>query len=146
MSARIRGQEITIRVAVDGQVQPGSMFKVQNFTATPRTDLVEEDYLGELESDLDIQHHGFDLAWACHEQDAVAIDLLSNIVAREQNAERHPDITVTVFRRYRNGTQNRAEVYHDCFVKVAENGFGGRKEYVGLSFEAKAKKRSVVTI
>ncbi len=56
MSLRQRGQEVTLRVAVDGQVLAGSMLKVEDFTATPRTDLNEDDFLGETESDLDIQH------------------------------------------------------------------------------------------
>ena len=44
MSLRQRGQEITIRIAIDSTVQAGSFFKIQEWTTTPRTDLVEEEY------------------------------------------------------------------------------------------------------
>jgi len=147
MSARTRGQEATVRVAVDGQIQPGSFFKVNDFTVTPRTDLVEKDYLGELETDIDIQHHGFDFAWSVDNQDELPLNFLSDIVDREQNQERHPDITITVIYAYREaGAVNQAEVYHDVFLKVAEQGFAGRKEYLTTGFEGKCKKRSQIRI
>ena len=60
MSLRTRGQEATLRVTVDGETQDGSWFKVKDFTATPREDIIEEDYLGELESDLDYAENDVD--------------------------------------------------------------------------------------
>ena len=145
MSQRIRGQEVTMRVAVDSRIKTGSMFKVTDFTVTPRQDLVEESFLGELEDDIDIQHHGYDLSWSIQNQDEVALELLQDIVAREQNAETHPDVTITVIYAFREpGARNQVEVYHDVFVKINEQGFGGRKEYVTTSFEAKCKRKSLL--
>lgn len=145
MTLRQRGQEITVRIAVEGVVQPGSFFKVTEFTTTPRTDINEEDFLGELESDLDIQHHGFDFAFSVQIQDQAVLNFLTNIVAREQAAQIHPDISITVIHVYRQpGAVNQVEVYHDVFLKVNENGFSGRKEYVTASFEGKAKRRSQI--
>jgi hypothetical protein len=146
MSQRIRGQEVTVRVAVDGQIQEGSMFKVKEFTSTPRTDLVEEDYLGELESDIDIQHHGFDFSFSIDNQDQIPLELLSEIITREQTQQQHPAITMTVIYAYREtDASNRVEVYHDVFLKVADQGFSGRKDYVTTSFEGKCKKRSLLS-
>lgn len=147
MSARIRGEEVTIRVAVDGDPIPGSMFKVEDFTITPRTDLVEDDFLGETESDLDIQHHGFDLAWSIQTQDARAIDLCDDIIGREQNNLQHPDITITVMYAYRErGERARALVFRGCFLKEDETGHGGRKDRVVVKYQAKAKRRSTLTL
>lgn len=146
MSARIRGQEVTIRVAVDGQVQLGSMVKVTEFTVSPRSDIMEESFLGELEDDLDFQHHGFDFSFTVQNEDALALEFLSNIVDREQNAALHPDVTITVIYNFREpGVQNRVEVYHDVFLRITEQGFSGRKEYVTTGFEGKCKKRSLLT-
>ena len=143
MSQRIRGQEITVRIAVNGIVQRGSFFKVTEFTATPRTDIIEEPFLGELEDDLDIQHHGFDLALTVQVEDETHLNYLTDIVAREQNAQAHPDITMTVIYAFREtGATNQVVVYHDVFLKLNEEGFGGRKEYVTVSMEGKAKRRS----
>lgn len=145
MSLRIRGQEVTVRVVVDGEVQPGSFFKVTEFTTAMRTDINEEPFLGELEDDLDIQHHGFDFSFTVQNEDAATLEFLSTIIGREQNAEQHPDITLTVIYNYREpGVQDRVEVFHDVFLKVNEQSFGGRKEYVTTSLEGKAKRRSLL--
>lgn len=145
MSARIRGQEATVRITVDGQVQRGSFFKVTDFEVTPRTDLTEEGYLGETEDDIDIQHHGFDFSFSVDNEDEGPLEFLSDIVEREADRQAHPSITVLVIYAYRKqGARNKVEVYHDCFMKLATQGFGGRKEYVKTSFEGKSKRRSLM--
>lgn len=146
MSARIRGQEITARVAIDGQTQDGSFFKIEELTITPRQDLVEKDYLGELESDLDFQHHGFDVSFSVDNQDEKTLDLLTTIIDRETTQTKHPDVTLTVIYTYREpGASNRVEVFQEGFIKVADHGFPGRKEYVKTRYEAKFKRRSVLS-
>lgn len=141
MSLRIRGQEATVRVTVDGQVQDGSWFKVKNFTLTPRGDLTEEDYLGELESDLDHQHHGFDLSFEVDLQDRKVIDYMKTIIDREQNQAAHPNVTINVIFAFRgdNGQPMAISLY-GVFLRPTEIGIGGRKEYVSAPFEGKAKK------
>lgn len=147
MSQRIRGQEITARLQVDGQLQDGSLFKLTEFTETPRTDLVEEEFLGELESDLDIQHHGFDFSFTVQIQDELVLNFLQTIVDREQQALPHPDITMTIITTFRDAvTPSQVEVFHDVFLKVNEFGFSGRKDYVTASFEGKAKRKSLIPV
>lgn len=147
MSARIRGQEATLRVTVDGQTQDGSWFKVKDFTATVRQDITEEDFLGELESDLDIQHHGYDLGFSVQVQDRKVIDYLSKVVANEQIQAAHPIVTVTVIYAFRASNGDPvAETYYNVFLKVNETSVGGRKEYITTSFEGKAKKRAVLSL
>lgn len=140
MSLRIRGQEVTLRVAVDGQIQEGSFFKATDFTLTERGDLMEEDFLGELESDLDYQHHGYDLSFTVQHQDRKVIDFLQTIVAREANAQAHPTITITVIYAYRTGDTPAIHVLQEVFLRPTEISFGGRKEYVSTPFEGKCKK------
>lgn len=145
MSLKIRGEEVSMRVAVDGIVIGGSLLKVTDFTATPRTDLTEDDYLGEQETDIDIQHHGWDLAWTVDMQDGETIDLLEDIIGREANNQAHPKITITVIYTFREGTsRGRVAVYHAVFLKVDEEGAGGRKEKVKVKFAGKCKKRSIL--
>lgn len=146
MSARMRGQEVTLRTSIDGQVQGGSFLKCKEFTATPRTTLTEEGYLGESEDDLDIQHHGWDLAFALDVEDHTTFDFTETYINREQLGLQHPRITITAIHVFREpGAQNRIEVFHRVFLKTNEHGFGGRKEYVGCSFEGKCKRRSLLT-
>lgn len=145
MSTRLRGQEATIRVTVDGALQEGSWFKVKDFTSTPRQDLIEEDYLGETESDLDIHHHGYDLSFSVDVQDRNVLDFLETIVLNDQTQVRHPRVTVTVTYAFRDGTVVAA-AYYDVFLKVNEESIGGRKEYISVSFEGKAKKRAILDV
>lgn len=142
MSLKMRGQEVTLRVAVDGVVQEGSMFKATDWTATPRTDINEDDYIGEQETDLDVQHHGWDVAFTVHTIDSKALDLIDEIIAREQAHTSHPDITFTVIYTFREpGTRGKIYVYHEVFLKADEEGAGGRKEKHKVKFTGKAKKR-----
>lgn len=146
MSARIRGSEATVRFAVDGQLQEGSFFKVKDFTLTPRTDIKEEDYIGELETDLDVQHHGFDFSFSIDNQDEKPLELMALIVDREQNQLAHPNITGTVIYAYREaGANNKAQVMHECFVKIDEQGFSGRKDYVSTKITGKCKRVSLLS-
>lgn len=143
MSLKIRGQEATIRFNVDGQPQSGTWLKVKDFTATVRSDLVEEDYLGEVETDIDFQHHGFDFTFTVDNQDNKAISFLTDIIERERNHLKPPDITITVIYRYREpGARATVEVYSDVMLRVNETGFSGRKDNISTSFEGKAKRRS----
>jgi len=146
MSLRIRGQEVTMRVAVDGQIQEGSFFKASEFTLTERGDLLEEDFLGEVESDLDYQHHGYDLAFTVQIQDRKVIDFLQTITAREAAHTAHPNITITVIYAFRERGETAAiHVLQEVFLRPTEISFGGRKEYVSAPFEGKCKKVLVMS-
>lgn len=145
MSLRQRGQEVVVRIAVDGQVQPGSFFKVKSFTNTPRDELVEEDYLGEDVADLDYRHDGHDFGFELAELDDRVLRFMDTIITREATHTKHPDITVTVLNRYREAGQRAvAEVYYDVVMRVSERGFAGRKEYTAGKFEGKAKRKVLI--
>jgi hypothetical protein len=144
MSFRIRGQEVNLRFVIDGVVMTGTWVKVPDFTLTPRDDLVEEDYVGEVVSDLDYQHHGFDISGTMHVQDSTTLEFLMDIVAREKAHQRPPDISVQVFFAFREvGEPSKNLVLRNVLLKV-DLGFGGRKEYVATRFEGKAKHASLM--
>lgn len=142
MSQKMRGQELTMRIAVDGIVQPGSMLKLTDFNATPRMEINEDDYLGEKQTDLDIQHHGWDGSFSIDYEDSAAIMLCDEIVGREQNNEQHPRITITVIYTFRDpAVRGKIAVYRDVFLKQDEESAGGRKEKVKGKFSFKCKTR-----
>lgn len=143
MSDRLRGQNVTIRVAVDGDVQDGSWAKVKSFTASPRSDITEESYIGEVFDDLQFQHHGHDIAFEVDQQDANCIDFLTRIIQQEEDEGAHPVIVITAYYRYLDGSAAKTEVYQDVFLRMTETSVGGRKEYVSASFEGKCKRRQV---
>lgn len=146
MSQRIRGQEASLQVIIDGELQVGSFTKVTNFNLTPRTDLVETPFLGEVEDDLDIQHHGYDFDFEIHYQDSKAFALLQKIVAREQDSLAHPNVNLVVTLTYRSLLEpSLTFVLEKAFVKMDNLSFGGRKEYVNSKFTGKCKSLSEVT-
>lgn len=142
----IRGSDTTIRVAISGVPQRGTFLRLKNFTATPRTDLVEDEYLGEAQTELDIQHHGWDLSFSCDEDDASAIDFLTELTVREEEHQRPQEVTITAYNVYRDGeTRPRVEVFPEVLLKVSSRTRGGRKERVVNEFEGKCKTREVIT-
>lgn len=139
MSQRIRGQEVTIQVVIDGSIKAGSLAQVMEFQLNPRTDITETPFLGEIEDDLDIMHHGYDFEFTVHEKDGTVRDILLDIVAREQDRTAHPAVNVVVTYAYRAGTASKSIVLENCFLKVDRMDIGGRKEYVSNRFSGKCK-------
>lgn len=148
MSTRIRGQEVTLRLTVDGKVLKGSMIKVTEFTANPRQDLEELPYMGEDEDEIDFQHHGYDLSWTVDVNDEIPLELLQTLIQRQVDRDSHPRISMAVIYNFRKGSggKNKVEIYHKLKIKVSEQGFQGRKESVTVGFEAKGRKKSLVPL
>lgn len=144
MSQRIRGQEATVQIIVDGDVKSGTFSKVTDFSLDPRMDVNETDFLGEVETDLDVQHHGFDFQFTLQEQDDKTHDLLVLIVEREQARERHPSINIVVTFNYRAGNGSQTIVLENCFMKLDSLSIGGRKDYITNRWSGKCKTISEV--
>lgn len=144
MSQRIRGQEATVQIIVDGDVKSGTFSKVTDFSLDPRMDVNETDFLGEVETDLDVQHHGFDFQFTLQEQDDKTHDLLVLIVEREQARERHPSINIVVTFNYRAGNGAQTIVLENCFMKLDSLSIGGRKDYITNRWSGKCKTISEV--
>lgn len=141
----IRGQEATLRVAVDGEVKEGSFFNVNDLTITHRGELRDVDYLGEDVSKNDIQHSGFDLSFSVNEEDEKTLNYLQNIVERELNQQAHPVVTISVIFSYRNSTSTRVVVFYNVCLRMTDMSFGSRTDYIQTSFEAKAEQFEVLT-
>lgn len=145
MALKTRGEDVTMRIAVDGELLGGTGVKSTDFTATPRTELKEDDYLGEQETDLDIQHNGWDLGFSLDTVDAIAMLLTDEIIAREAAHTAHPDITITVIYTFREpGVRGKIAVFHGVFLKQDEEGFSGRKNNIKNKFTGKCKRRELL--
>jgi hypothetical protein len=147
MSQRIRGEEISVRFLRNGTPLAGSWLKCQDFEVTPRTDLKETDFLGESETDVDIQHHGFDLSFTLHNLDGQTIEFLDDLIANEEAHQAPDDVRVQALYSYRTpGQRKRVVTYFSGVVKVASEGFRSRKEYVETKFEGKYQKRKTIVL
>jgi hypothetical protein len=137
---RIRGQETTVQFVVNGVLMEDSWAKVENFTLTPRADLVETDFLGETESDLDVQHHGYDFSFSIHHAEPSALDFMREVATRDRNHQLPSTINVVVTHNYRDpALSSEILVLQSCVMKLDSHGFGGRKEYVKDAFSGKCK-------
>lgn len=142
MSERIRGQEVLIRFTIDSELQAGSWLKIPDFTITPRDELVEADYIGEDESDIDYRHDGFDFGGTLHELDSAARLFLARCVANHEAHTAPPDVTLQVQWGYRGTGQSVIiETYRKCRFKIDESSIA-RKEYVGTKISGKCRKYS----
>jgi len=145
-NAQLRGQEATIRVTVDGNALTGSWLKVKDFTVTPQTDIIKENYLGEYQPDGDRMHNGFDLSFSIDMRDREVMDFISRSIQEEENQLGCPNVTINVIYAFRDGSDAVGETYFDVVMKVADQSFGGRTEYISYSIEAYAKRRSVLEL
>lgn len=146
MSARIRGQEAFVSFAVAGiGLLEGSFAKVKDFSATARTDLVEQGYLGETFDDLDVQHHGWDFSFSVDEQDSSTLDYLQQLMTNEEANVSPASVTMQVAVNYREaGVASKRLVFSNVVMKVNELGFPSRKDYITTSFEGKAKRLDIL--
>lgn len=145
MSDRIRGQETTLQVTIDGQTLSGSFGAVEGFKWSPRQDLTDSDFIGEPESEPDIQHHGYDMSFTIHEREnsPVAQVLLSYVAALEAGTTL-PDVTLTFVKRYRDPSVPPAIlVFPKVKLKMDSQEAGDRKGYMKSMFSAKCRKMRV---
>jgi hypothetical protein len=104
MSQRTRGSEVTLQVLIDGDLKNGSWAKVLDWTISPKQDIQETGFQGELEDDYDFAHHGYGFDFALQELDKNLRDVLLDFVAREQARAAYPDIQIVLTIKHRAGS------------------------------------------
>lgn len=103
MSQRTRGSETTAQVVIDGDVKNGSWAKVLEWTISPKQEVSETGFQGELEDDYDFQHHGYGFDMSFQELDQKLRDVLLDFVAREQARAAYPAIQIVLTIKHRAG-------------------------------------------
>src|SRR5262249_43235385 len=107
----------------------------------------ETDFLGEPETDLDIQHHGHDLTATLENLDSSLVDFLDELIDREENHEAPQDVQTQLLYAYREpGNPKKLVTYYNGQVKVDSEGFRGRKEYVETKISMKYQKRRTLVV
>lgn len=146
MSERIRGQEVLIRLSIDNELQGGGWMKATDFTLTPRTDLTETDFIGEDETDIDEQHHGFDFSGTIQELGPEVRLILAKIVANHEAHIAPPNVTLMLQWGFRGANaQHVLETYRNARIKIDESSFA-RKDFVNTKFSGKCKKYSAKAV
>lgn len=149
MSARIRGEEISVRFRVNGKPvgTNSSWYKVRELTVTPDGEIKRTGFLGESTDDPDHQFHIWKVAATLQNLDAVFVDLADEIVRRQEAHDPPIDVEMQTLYAYRDGkTKNRLVSYSDGVLRITDEGFRERKEYVETKLEAEFRQRETITI
>lgn len=101
MSQRTRGSETTVQVIIDGDLKGGSWAKVLDWNITPKQEVTETGFQGELEDDYDFSHHGYGFDMSLQELDTKLRDVLFDLVAREKARAAYPDIQIVITIKHR---------------------------------------------
>ena len=143
MSQRNRGSEATAQVIVDGDLKSGSWAKVTTWTITPRQEVSETGFQGELEDDLDFSHHGFDFDMEFQEIDGKLRDVLIDLVNREKARSRYPDIQIVLTIKHRAG-QDASEtlMLENVVLKFDSISSSSKKDFVSTKISGKFKDLS----
>lgn len=139
MAVGIKGSDATVQWVINGDLKGGSFSRITNLDITPRTDIMESDFLGEALTDLDYQHHGYDFSFEMQTVDRELWDMLFLSTSNDADRVAHPAVNMIVTLTFPDGEAPLQLLLASCFVKVDSLGFGGRKERVLGKVSGKCK-------
>lgn len=143
MSQRTRGSETTVQVILDGDLKNGSWAKVLDWNITPKQEVSETGFQGELEDDYDFAHHGFGIDLSLQEIDQKLRDVLLTLVSREKARAAYPDIQIVITIKHRAG-QNPTEtlVCENVVFKFDSISSAAKKDFVNTKLSGMFKELS----
>ncbi len=147
---RIRGQEATVLLVVNGTPLGGSFAKLASWSIKPRVDKSNTGFMGEAEDEPDLIVNGWDLSFTIHEQDNQALDnvWLPIVAAATSSATQtaglsqpFPTIDIVLVKKYRTGALlPKTLTFSKCVLTLDEQAASDRKSYVTNSFSASCRK------
>jgi hypothetical protein len=129
MSQRTRGSEVTVQVLIDGDLKSGSWAKVLDWNLTPKQEVQETGFQGELEDDYDFSHHGYGFDMSLQELDQKLRDVLLDLVAREQARSAYPDIQIVLTIKHRAGSTETL-VWENVVFKFDSLASAAKKDFL----------------
>jgi hypothetical protein len=141
MSQRTRGSETTVQIIIDGDLKSGSWAKVLDWTISPKQEVSETGFQGELEDDYDFSHHGFGFDMSLQELDQKLRDVLLDLVAREEARSAYPDVQIVMTFKHR-ANSSETLVLENVKFKFDSMGSGAKKDFVQTKISGSFKKLS----
>ena len=142
MSQRTRGSETTAQVIIDGDVKNGSWAKVLEWTISPKQEVSETGFQGELEDDYDFMHHGYGFDMSFQELDGKLRDVLLLFVAREQARAAYPDIQIVITIKHRAGTPTETLVLENVKFKFDSLQSAAKKDFLNTKISGNFQQLS----
>lgn len=141
MSQRTRGSETTVQVIVDNDLKGGSWAKILDWSISPKQEISETGFQGELEDDYDFSHHGYSFDMSLQELDQKLRDVLLDLVAREQARAAYPDIQMVITVKHRAGQAGTETlVCENVKFKFDTISSGSKKDFVNTKISGMFKK------
>lgn len=141
MSQRTRGSETTVQVLIDGDLKGGSWAKVLDWSITPKQEVTETGFQGELEDDYDFSHHGYGFDMSLQEMDDKLRGVLLDLVAREEARAAYPDVQIVLTIKHR-ASVTETLVMENVKFKFDSISSGNKKDFVGTKISGSFKKLS----
>lgn len=140
MSQRTRGSEATVQVIVDGDLKGGSWAKVLEWSISPKQEVTETGFQGELEDDYDFQHHGYGFDMSLQELDRKLRDVLLDFVSREQARSAYPDVQIVLTLKHRAGNDaTETLVWENVKFKFDSISSAAKKDFIGTKISGSFK-------
>lgn len=140
MSQRTRGSETTVQVILDGDLKNGSWAKVLDWTITPKQEVSETGFQGELEDDYDFSHHGYGIDLSLQEVDQKLRDVLFEFVAREKARAVYPDIQIVITIKHRAGQKAETLVCENVVFKFDSIASAAKKDFINTKISGNFKE------
>jgi len=144
MASRIKGQEVEIRLVVDGVIQ-GTLTDIRSFDVTPKFEKLEEQYLGETFKRYDEIFNGVDFSMELHIEDSTVLAFMKKILERATRRVPGTKVNIKAKLNFANG-QTPIVLLNDCFFEDVPLNFGGRSEYGQVTISGSCSNFDVLGI
>lgn len=130
-STRIKGQDTSVQITVDGSIQT-ALTAIRSLSIEPQFDLSSEGYLGEGTNRRDEVFNGVSGSLELHLETAEAVRFIRTILDRAQRRTPGTQVNIRTSLRYPNGNRQKV-VLTDVYFSNMPLSFGSRTDYVTLS-------------
>jgi hypothetical protein len=139
-SKALKGKDTKLRLMRNGA--PIAIIGLKSFSWNQDADFDRDEYLGEVESDGDVDHKGWSGSLEADVHSAVVADAIDALVENNLARVNADDVSLLHTEYYRDGT-SASWVYSECQVK-ASGEHSGQHERASQKLDWQAKSRQKV--
>lgn len=143
MSQRIKGQEISLNVVLDGAIQD-SITDIRNFEVTPKIDILDEQYLGQTTDQFDEIFKGVHGKFDIHFESQDVFLFIQAVVNRARRRTPGTVVNIKATLNFPNGDRPRVALQNVFFADFPIT-FGSRSDYGQISMEFSASEVQFLT-
>ena len=137
MPAAIRGNNVKVRIIVDGQ--PLDLDEVTSFEASSNSEIREDNYVGRPDPEIDVLEKGWSGSLSFLVKNQAVDTLLASIIQRRRSRQSARRVHIVVIEDYGpvsendvavDGVESFAKIYIDCQLTYSNMRTGGVDEKV----------------